>query len=215
VLGSIAAPVGAFSNEKVSVCGGTSGSVALASKVYSTISGIVASLGTSVSTGASLTAVTVSVTVAVVSFAGAGVWPWSFTVIVSLASPTKFSVGVNVEATTAAFNASSVLVNTIWLSSVPSPVVNVSPATEPSVTVPLTTVSVVCTSPLPASTSETPTAPAWIVPVVSSSSVHASGSGYTKISGASLTAVTVMSTWTMFESAVPSFALYVKLSGPL
>ncbi len=36
-----------------------------------------------------------------------------------------------------------------------------------------------------------------------------------KITGASFTAVTVMSTCTMFESAVPSFALYVKLSAPL
>jgi len=62
VLGSIAAPAGAFSNEKVSVCAGSSGSVAFASKLYATNSGIVSSLGTPVRLGAIFTSVTVSVT---------------------------------------------------------------------------------------------------------------------------------------------------------
>ena len=58
----------------------------------------------------------------VVLCGGAGVFPWSFTVIVIVAVPTKFAVGLNVESTAAAFNAASVLVNTIAVSSVPSPV---------------------------------------------------------------------------------------------
>ena len=133
----------------------------------------------SVPAGTSFTGVTGIVTTPVVLCGGAGVFPWSSTVIVIVAVPTKFAEGLNVEFAAAAFNAASVLVNTIAASSVPSPVLNVKPpnAAGFSDTVPFATVMLVWTIPLPASTSENVNAPPGSVPVVSSHVSQAARSG--------------------------------------
>ncbi len=145
--------------------------------VYAVSSAVVTVV--SVPSGGSFTGVTGIVTVPVVLCGGAGVFPWSFTVIVIVASPTKFAVGLKVDSTTAAFNAASVLVNSISASSIPLPVMNVkSPnAAGFSDTVPLTAVMVARMIPLPASTSKNCSAPARSVPMVSSHVSHFDRSG--------------------------------------
>ena len=105
-------------------------------------------------TGASFTGVTV---IATLSESDSGPplpeLPWSLTAMLSPTAAVESAAGVNVSPSKVALMSATVPVTCIMASSVPSPLLNVSPAMPARVSVPLVTESVSWTGAPPASTS--------------------------------------------------------------
>src|SRR2546428_45419 len=138
-----------------------------------------------------------------------------------LAAPLKFGVGANDRPSSAVLMLAIVPVKVIVASAVPSPEENVSPLVPGSVITPLVPVSVTCAELDPASTSlieiRLPL-PDEKTRAVSSFVLCAAG---TLLTGASLTALTVMATESVSLSAPPepvlpwSLGTSCKLAAPL
>src|SRR5262252_9545368 len=170
-------------------------------------------------TGASSTAFTVMASESTsVSGPPEPVLPWSLVVTVRLASPLKLAVGWN----TRPFNAVLMLARLPVTVTVPVPLpLTVRPVVPARVSTPLVAVSVTCTLELPASTSAMLIAlplATLNVSVPSSFMVCAAG---TVLTGASLTALTVMATESTSVSGPPepvlpwSLVVTVRLAAPL
>src|SRR6185436_17078227 len=112
--------------------------------------------------------------------------------ICSDAKPLKPDVGVNVRPLSAALMLVSVPENDTVASSAPSPVPKVRPAVPDNDTVPDVAVSVTVTASLPASTSETEIELNVAVEKTSGLSVKVLGQNGNGLTGASLTAFTVI-----------------------
>ena len=161
-------------------------------------------------TGASFTAVTLTLIVSV-SVCGPPepVNPRSSDVIVIVAEPLKFALGVKVVPSRAALM--SVMAPTICTLEVPLPM-TVTPAVEPVARVPLVEESVTWMALPPASTSDTEMALPLEVEktrFVSSATVCVPGTLFT---GASLTALTVMLTVSVSLSGPPAPVLPLSLA---